>query len=233
MHKTIIAFGGIPFAAKTDYVLERYILAQSGVEKPSILFIPTASGDAVQYIAAFYSFFNQLPCTPRHLGLFNIPKKLDLESYILSHDIIFVGGGNTYNLLLLWKAWGIDTILRMAWEKGKIMVGSSAGSLCWFTEGITDSFPEGLSVLPCMGFLPMSNCPHYNDEINRRPAYHAALAAGTIGSGIAQDQYVGLHFRDTTLYKAVTNKPNQHAYAVSYDGEKIIETVITAELLTP
>jgi len=231
MVKTIIAFGGIPLSNKTDFVLEKYILAQSGQEKPSILFIPTASGDSATYIAAFYSVFHQLPCTPRHLSLFDAPKGLDIKTYILSHDIIFVGGGNTVNLMLLWKAWGVDAILRTAWEHGKIMVGSSAGSLCWFAQGITDSLPEGLTAMSCMGFLPISNCPHYNDEPKRRPAYHKAMVAGQVGAGIAQDQYVGLHFRGTELYKAVTNKPQQNAYAVRLNGDEIVETVIVAELL--
>ena len=196
------------------------------------MFIPTASGDSDAKIVEFYSVFNQLPCTVHHLMLFNVPKKMNIEEYILSHDIIFIGGGNTYNLMLIWQAWGIDAILRKAWEQGKIMVGSSAGSLCWFEQGITDSLPEGLTVMSCMGFLPMSNCPHYNDEATRRPAYHRALAAGELKEGIAQDQFVGLHFRGTELYKAITNKVNQSAYAVSYDGEKVVETVIVTEKLS-
>jgi len=230
MIKTIIALGGASFRG-TDRILERYILAQSKKEKPSVLFIPTASGDAAAYIADFYDAFSQFSCTPAHLSLFTIPKGLDLETYILSFDVIFVGGGNTRNLLCLWQLWGVDLILRKAWEKGIILAGSSAGSLCWFRAGITDSFPEGLMVLPCMGFLPLSNCPHYNDEAGRRPVYHAAMVAGKIGTGIAQDQYVGLHFRGEELYKVVSSKQDQNAYHVSYDGGILKEIIIAAEKL--
>lgn len=206
MIKTIIALGGAGFY-KTDLVLERYILAQSGKSWPSVLFVPTASGDSPQYITAFYEVFNQLPCVPRHLSLFKAPKG-SLEAYVLNHDVICVGGGNTKNLLALWREWGLDDIMRKAWEKGIFLVGSSAGSLCWFEQGVTDSLPGALSVLNGLGFLPGSNCPHYNDESERRPSYQKFVSSGEIKSGIAQDQHVGLHFRGTELYNVVTNKLN-------------------------
>lgn len=227
MIKTIIAIGGAGFYS-TDFVLERYILAQASREKPSVLFVPTASGDSPQYITAFYEVFNQLPCVPRHLSLFKAPTGISLEDYVLSHDVIYVGGGNTKNLLALWREWGLDAIMRKAWEKGIVLSGSSAGSLCWFEQGITDSLPGALSVLPCLGFLPGSNCPHYNDESERRPSYQKFVALGEIKSGIAQDQCVALHYRGTELYKVVTNKDSQNAYSVMRIGDSVVETAISA-----
>ena len=228
MIPTIIAIGGASFYS-TEFALERYILAQANKEKPSVLFVPTASGDSPQYITAFYEVWNQLPCTPRHLSLFKAPTGISLEDYVLSHDIIFVGGGNTKNLLALWREWGLDVIMRKAWEKGIVLAGTSAGSLCWFEQGITDSLPGALSVLNCLGFLPGSNCPHYNDESQRRPSYQKFIAAGHIKPGIAQDQCVALHYRGTELYKVIAGKSNQRAYSVTRNGDTIAETIIEAE----
>jgi len=198
-------------------------------ENPRVLFVPTASGDSSQYITYFYEAFNQLACEPHHLSLFNPPKRVSLEEYVLSHDVIYVGGGNTKNLLVLWKAWGLDVIMRKAWEKGIVLAGTSAGSLCWFEQGITDSLPHALTVLDGLGFLPGSNCPHYNDESERRPSYQTFIQSGEIKSGVAQDQCVALHYRGTDLYQALISQPNQCAYDVFFDGEKVVERLIAAE----
>ncbi len=228
MEKTIIAIGGAGFY-NTDLVLEKYILAQSGKENPLILFVPTASGDSPQYITYFYDVFNQLSCKPSHLSLFNPPKHMPLEEYILSHDIIYVGGGNTKNLLALWREWKLDEIMRKAWEKGIILSGSSAGSLCWFEQGVTDSLPGRLSVLNGLGFLPGSNCPHYNDESERRPSYQRFVATQQIKPGVAQDQRVALHYRGTKIYKIVSNKNNQNAYWVEKTEDSFAEKVLNSE----
>lgn len=231
MNRTIIAIGGAGFY-KVNLVLERYILSQVDKENPRVLFVPTASGDSSQYITYFYEVFNQLPCVPHHLSLFNPPKNVSLEEYVLSHDVIYVGGGNTKNLLVLWKAWGLDLIMRKAWEKGIVLAGTSAGSLCWFEQGITDSLPHGLTVLDCLGFLPGSNCPHYNDESTRRPSYQKFVASGEIKPGIAQDQYVALHYRGAKLYRVVTSRAGQSAYEVSFDGQKNKEDLVVAEVIS-
>ena len=232
MNKTIIAVGGAGFS-RSEFVLERYILSQAEKAKPSVLFVPTASGDSPNYITLFYDTFNQLPCIPHHLSLFNPPKHVSLEEYVLSHDVIYVGGGNTKNLLVLWRAWGLDVIMRKAWEQGIVLAGSSAGSLCWFEQGITDSLPHALTVLDGLGFLPGSNCPHYNDEGERRPSYQKFLTSGEIKPGVAQDQYVALHYRDTKLHRVVSCVSDQHAYAVSVDDRaKVVELPIMAEKIS-
>ena len=127
--RQIIAMGGGGFSMEPDNpLLDHYILKQAETANPKICFLPTASGDSEQYISRFYSFFNDQNCDPSHLSLFNPPSR-DLESFVLEKDILYVGGGNTKNLLALWKEWGLDSILRKAWEEGVILAGLSAGAI--------------------------------------------------------------------------------------------------------
>lgn len=133
--RQIIALGGGGFSMEPDNpLLDLYILKQAKKAKPKICFIPTASGDSDNYISRYYNFFNQQDCKPSHLSLFE-PLTRELESCILEKDIVYVGGGNTKNLLALWKEWGLDAILRKAWDEGVILAGLGAGSICWFEEG--------------------------------------------------------------------------------------------------
>ena len=221
--RQIIALGGGGFSMEPDnHLLDVYILEQCKKEKPKICFIPTASGDADNYITRFYQFFDQYSCEPSHLSLFNPPTR-DLESFILDKDIIYVGGGNTKNLLALWKEWGLDQILKKAWEQGVLLAGISAGSICWFEEGVTDSFGDGLEKITCLGFLKGSNCPHYDGEKERRPSYHRLVQSETIQGGIAADDGVAVHYKEQEVYKIVSSRPHAKAYKVSYDNT-VIET---------
>ncbi|MBF2009266.1 MAG: peptidase E [Chlorogloeopsis fritschii C42_A2020_084] len=204
--KQIIAMGGGGFSMEPENpLLDMYILGQSQKERPKICFIPTASGDSDRYIVRFYSAFVKLSCTPSHLSLFQ-PPTADLRSFVLEQDIIYVGGGNTKNLITLWKEWGLDKIFREAWESGVILSGLSAGSICWFEEGVTDSIPGQLTKLKCLGFLKGSNCPHYDGEPERKPSYHRLLSEGLISEGYAADDGVGLHFIGNTLEKIVSSR---------------------------
>ncbi|MGE8036608.1 Type 1 glutamine amidotransferase-like domain-containing protein [Lysinibacillus sp. NPDC093692] len=215
--KQIIALGGGGFSMEPQNpLLDTYILRQSNKANPKICFVPTASGDSENYIASFYSFFDSQPCIPTHLSLFSPPTR-DLESFIMEKDIIYVGGGNTKNLLALWKEWSLASIFKTAWHEGILLTGISAGSICWFEEGITDSFGGELEPIKCLGFLPGSNCPHYDGEINRRPAYHNLVKANKLSSGIAVDDGVAVHFIDREIHKIVSSKPNGKAYKVSLD----------------
>jgi dipeptidase E len=156
--RQIIALGGGGFSMEPDNpLLDLYILKQAKKPTPKICFIPTASGDSDHYISRYYNFFNKQNCNPSHLSLFKPPTR-DLEGFLLEKDIIYVGGGNTRNLLALWKEWGLDNILRKAWNQGIVLAGVSAGSICWLEEGVTDSFGEGLEPIKCLGFLKGSNC---------------------------------------------------------------------------
>lgn len=133
--------GGGGFSMEPDNpLLDRYVLEISRSERPAVCFLPPASGDAEGYINGFYAAFDRFPCRPSHLSLFK-PPKADLRSFILDQDVIYVGGGNTRNLLVLWREWGLDRFLREAWEAGVVLSGISAGMICWFETGMTDSTP--------------------------------------------------------------------------------------------
>ncbi len=226
--KQIIALGGGGFSEEPENpLLDAYILKQSGKSNPKICYIPTASGDSDECISWFYNFFEQQLCHPSHLSLFKPPSR-DLESYLLEKDILYVGGGNTRNLLILWKEWGLDTIIRKAWEQGIILAGISAGSICWFEEGVTDSYGGELEPLSCLGFLKGSNCPHYDGEEARRPSYHQLLTARQVNRGIAVDDGAAVHFIDQKISKVVSSRPQAKAYEVYLDGqvkEVVLETL--------
>lgn len=225
--KQIIALGGGGFSMEPENpLLDRYILKQVGKTNPKIGFIGTASGDAEGYISNFYNFFEKEDCQPSHLSLFKPPTR-DLESFVLEKDILYVGGGNTKNLMILWKEWGLDTILKKAWEQGIVLAGISAGSLCWFEEGVTDSYGDELEPLNCLGFLAGSNCPHYDGEADRRPTYHKLVSSQKLQPGYAADDGVALHFIDQQLHKVVSSRPTAKAYRVEFD-----ENVIERELET-
>lgn len=221
--RQIIAMGGGGFSMEPDnLLLDQYILSQAYTDVPKICFIPTASGDADNYIERFYETFNKLTCDPFNLSLFS-PNFIDLKAYVLQHDILYVGGGNTRNMLSLWKEWGLDTILKEAYEKGVILAGISAGSLCWFEEGVTDSMNDNLSKIDGLGFLTGSNCPHYDGESNRRPSYHELMASGEIKEGYAVDDGVALHFKDEKLSASVSSRATAKAYAVNQKEKEVIE----------
>lgn len=229
--RQIIALGGGGFLMEPENpLLDQYILTQSHKPNPKICFLPTASGDSEDFIERFYRSFEKMNCIPSHLSLFNPPTR-NIKDYILSKDIIYVGGGNTKNLLAIWKDWGLDSILKEAWEHGIVLSGISAGSLCWFEEGITDSFGYGLDSIECLGFLKGSNCPHYDGEIDRRPTYHKLISSGTLQSGFGVDDGVGLHFIDLDIHKIVSSRPSAKAYKVEYLSNQVIEEALHVKYL--
>jgi dipeptidase E len=166
-----------------------------------------------------------------HLPLFRLAVN-ELRSFLLGQDIIYVGGGNTRNMLVLWREWGLDVILREAWEKGTILCGISAGSICWFEQGLSDSIAAGeLRPLNCLGFLQGSNCPHYDGEPLRRPCFHAFVSEGLMMDGYAADDWVGLHYVGSKLHQIVSAKPNANAYEVRRNGAGSFEKVMKPVLL--
>src|SRR5262245_2380311 len=176
--KQIIAMGGGGFSMEPDNLaLDRYVLEQTRKPRPRVCFVPTASGDSLDYINRFYASFQTLDCEPSYLAVFSGPTG-SWRDYILEQDVIYVGGGTTRNLLAVWREWGLDEILREAWARGIVLTGISAGSICWFEDGITHSIPGSLTPLRCLGFLKGSNCPHYDGEADRRPAFHRLLREG-------------------------------------------------------
>lgn len=211
MKTQIIAMGGSTMYARDEkFLLEKYILEQSPKENPRICFLPTATGDADQSIVRFYEVFAHFQCQRTHLSLFNPPK--EYESILMQQDVIYVSGGNTRNLLALWRTWGLDKILYNAWQKGVVLAGYSAGAICWFEEGVSDYIPSELNRLEALGFLTGSHCPHYNSESNRRPRYQELVAAKQIKPGIAADDGVGLHYIDAQLARIVSATTAGRAY---------------------
>lgn len=218
--RQIIAMGGGGFSMEPDNpLLDQYILKQANKARPKICFIPTASGDADSYIEKFYNFFNQQDCEPSHLSLFK-PHTRNLEAFVLQQDIIYVGGGNTKNLLVLWKEWGLDQLLKTAWDQGVVLAGLSAGSICWYEQGVTDSYGDKLEPLEALGFLPGSHCPHYDGEAERRPTYRQFVEQGTLQPGIAADDGAAVHYIDQDIKKVVSSRLAAKAYRVFQGGEE-------------
>lgn len=233
MKGTIIAMGGGGFSTEVDNsLLDQYILDSSSIKQPKICFVPTASGDNKDYISKFFSAFSQHECQPFCLSLFK-PQIEDIESFLLGMDIIYVGGGNTKNMLALWEAWGIPKILEKCMTKGIMLAGVSAGIICWFEAGITDSYHGKLSPINGLGFLTGSVCPHCDSEESRVSTYIEYLEKDQIPFGYALDDGVALHFKDGHLLKVVASKSDAQAYFISKKDTSIdknqlkITTLIT------
>ena len=221
--RRIVAVGGGGFVSTPESPLIDYVLGAAGKPRPRVCFVPTAGGDALPYVAMFYRGCAARDCEPSDLPLFNRTGE-DLREKLLAQDVIWVGGGNTANLLAIWRAHGVDRIMREAWEAGVVLSGSSAGMICWFEASITDSFGPQLAALEDgLGFLPGSACPHFDGEERRRPVYRAAIAAGFPG-GYAADDQVALRFDGAELAECVTAREGASAWRVDSDGERALPT---------
>jgi peptidase E len=217
----IVGLGGGGDTAEQWGLLHDYVLGIVGKERPRLLFVPTAAADDASYTVWFYEQFAGR-ADVSHLKTFPWPPP-GLRDLVLSQDSICVSGGNTANMLAIWRVHGIDALMREAWENGIVLWGSSAGMICWFEHGVTDSFGPELDATECLGFLPGSACPHYDGEAQRRPRYRA-LVDGGLPDGLAAEDGVALHFEGTDLVEAVTCRPGAAAYSVTRSGEERLET---------
>ena len=230
--RQIIALGGGGFGVDpTNLALDRYILAQARMSEPAVAFVPTASGESDNYIVRFYTAYLGLPCRPSHLAFFR--RTPDLRSYLLAQDVIYVGGRNTKSMLAVWREWGVPELLREAWESGIVLAGISAGAICWFEQGVTDSFADQLRVLDCLGFLPGSCCPHYSGEPERRPSFHQLLRRGEIAPGFAIDDGGAIHFIGDQVYRVVASRQGATAYRVHSMGAEVREEPMPVDYLRP
>jgi peptidase E len=228
----ILAIGGSSVLANsTDWPLHQYLLDLSGRDRPRICFIGTASGDDPMYRAGFYATFAR-HAEASHLDLFGRTVD-DVGSFLLDQDVVFVGGGNTANLLAVWRVHGVDKALKAAWEQGVVLAGPSAGGMCWFAGGLTDSFGPGLAPLnDGLKLLPGSFCPHYDSESLRRPRYEEVVGSGALPDGYAADDGVGILFNGREPEEVVASMPGQHAYRVERrKGNAVEETQLRARLL--
>lgn len=225
----IIALGGGGFSDGRDPRLDVYVLEQARVSRPSISFVGTASGDSDRYLANFYSRFVQLDCKPTHLSLFR--RAPELREHILAQDVIYVGGGNTKSMLAVWRDWGLPELLREAYLAGAVLAGISAGAICWFEQGVTDSVDGDLGPLDCLGILEGSCCPHYTGEPERRPSYHRLIASGEMRSGIAIDDGAAAHFSGGALKCVVAEREAAGACEVGVAEGAVRESPLSVERL--
>lgn len=232
MKRQIIAIGGaaLPMGQDNNLLLVDYFLKQTRKRRPRVCFIGTAHGDAESGRLRFYSSFGQFECRPTHLPLFARTPR-DLESFVLEQDALFVGGGNTRSMLAVWRDWGLVAHLHKAWQQGIVLGGWSAGSICWFEQGITDSIAGPLTTLDCLGFLPGSNCPHYDSEPQRRPVYRRMIARGRVADGLAADDGVALHFIGGRLARVVSARRQARGWQLVRRGDRAVERALPTRYL--
>jgi dipeptidase E len=231
----IVALGGGGFSMERENpLLDDYVLALAGCARPRVCFLPTASGDADHYVVRFYRRFSA-GCEASHVSLFRRDQgtggvEEDLERHLLAQDVIYVGGGNVVSMLGAWRAHGLDVVLARAWQRGIVLCGPSAGSLCWFAEALS-AFHGSCQRVRGLGLLPYSNCVHYDAEPQRRAAYHRLVREGMRG-GFAAEDGVGLHFRAAQLARVVSSRAGGRAYSIELaDDGAVRETPLQASYL--
>lgn len=229
--RQVIALGGGGFSMEPDNpLLDRYILSQSAARKPKVCFIPTASGDAEGYIEGFRKAFSAFDCIPSHLAL-SRPPAADLADYVLEKDILYVGGGDTVRMLEAWREHGLDRILRQAWEQGVVLAGLSAGSMCWYEEGVNCDDDGQANVVQGLGLIPGSHSPHYDSEPEYRRGYHELLRSGRIRAGVGVSDGAGIHYIGCRIHRVVGSRRDARIYGVeAFDG-KVAETEMIPEYL--
>jgi dipeptidase E len=209
----ILAMGGFPDDALLEHALR---LARGN----RVLYVPSAVREDPDQIVFWYDRLRAHGRTT-HLAFFPWPPA-KLRELTLEHDVVLVNGGNTANALAIWRLHGFDEILRDAWQEGVLLTGWSAGMICWFEHGVTDSFGPDLAPMECLGLLPGSACPHYDGQDLRRPVYTQLVADG-FPAGLAADDDVGVYYVGTELREVVTSREGATAYRVMPDGEQRLD----------
>ena len=230
--RRILAIGGGGFSGSAeDSPLDEYAIGLNALDRPRVCLLPTASGDPEAQIDRFYRVYEPLGCELSHVSLFRLGSHpLDLREHLLSRDVIYVGGGSMLNLLALWRVHGVDSLLAEAWQRGVVLVGVSAGCMCWFEAGITRT--RGMpSPAIGLGLLPWTLSVHDASDPRRRAEYRTRVAEGMPG-GFAVEDGVGLLFGGTDLVEAVTARPQARAYRVELEGSQVVERPIEPRLLT-
>ena len=217
------------FSALVPYAVE---LSGAHGRTPRVSYLGTASGDSVEAASHLSEAARLAGLDLSHLRLFTMPNVDDIEAHLLAQDVVWVGGGSVANLLAIWRVHGLDAIFRRVWESGVVLAGVSAGSICWYRGGTTDSFgPELRAVTTGLALLPYDNGVHYDSEARRRPLVHRLVAEGVLGETHCTDDGVGLVYRGTELVEAVTEQDGKSAYVVRYvDGVAVEEPLETRRL---
>jgi peptidase E len=205
----------------------------TGKSRPRLCYLPTASADRESGDITWYQNCAPLNVEPHVQASFISSYRMNQswEEALLSMDGIVASGGNTLNQQAIWRAQGIDTVLREAWDRGIVLGGASAGSLCWFEEGTTDSRPKELSIVQCLGFIKGSHSPHYDREAPRRPTYQRLIASGQLKPGYACDNDAGIYFEDNTVKRVVSTRPGAKVYYVSVVNGQVVEKPLEPEMI--
>jgi peptidase E len=211
-----------------------YLIALTGKAEPRICYLPTAVGDSPIHISNWFEVCSQHPVKPfvQRMFISSYTQKQSFEEVLLSMDAIVVSGGNTLNMMAILEAHGIDEVLRKAWDKGIVLSGGSAGSLCWFEHGTTDSRPKEVSQVECLGFLKGSHCPHYDSETTRRPLYHSLIRSGQFKPGYACDDRAAILFEDQEVKSVVAVNEQSNAYYVYTENGEVKEKVLPKTILS-
>ncbi|MCG3179930.1 MAG: hypothetical protein BIFFINMI_02280 [Phycisphaerae bacterium] len=229
----ILAFGGGGIWAEHNATpMREFLLGLTGKDRPRVCLLPTATGDEQRIIDAFYGCLTADLAATSHVPLFDrLAGPADPCKHLLSQDLIWVGGGNTANMLAIWRVHGIDRALRRAWESGVVLAGGSAGAICWFHGGTTDSFGPLAAINDGLKFLRGSFCPHYDAEPGRRPLYRRLVASGRLPSGLAMDDGAAAHFVGTKLAEVVTWRPSARGFRMTRRGSRAAETPLPVRCL--
>ena len=223
--KNIVAIGGGGFGRSLGSLeIEKYIISLISKKRPKICFIPTASGDSSLYKLNFYRAFSKLDCIVSHIDFFS--RTENLEDKVLTQDIIYVGGGNTKSMLAVWKEWNLQNILKNAYERGIVMSGVSAGAICWFDKGITDSFAKELSILDCLGIVDGIACPHFDEEKEREPFVNDIIKRGIIKSCICIEGNCALHIKNDFQYSSIDFGDGKKCFRIFRDNNNLKKEII-------
>jgi dipeptidase E len=227
----IVAIGGGGFSdLEIITPIDRYLLDLTGKDRPRVCFIGTATGDSERYLTKFYRAYSSVAIAT-DLSLFGAPDAAYV-SRVMEQDLVFVGGGNTANLLAVWRLHGLDMLLRQAWESGTVLAGISAGAICWFEACLTDSFGPQLAPLrDGVGLLPGSAAPHLALDPERRPRFVAEIRAGNLPDGIGVDDGAAAHFVGTKLERVVSEVPDRSASLFELHNGEVNETRLEATSL--
>jgi dipeptidase E len=236
--RRILAIGGGSFLMEDGpSPVDALILRIVDKPKPRVCFISTPSGDLPEHIDKFHQAFSSEVCEPSHLAFFRKPGDrsiplADFQKHLLQQDVVYVGGGNTKSALGVWREWGLDQVLSRAYEAGVLLCGMSAGAMCWFEAGLTDSFwGAEYRPLACLGLVPGGCAVHYNSDPERRPRLHAALQAGAIPSTTAIDDHSAVLFEDGQLSRTYRWSEGKGAYSVVAETNGVRETLLESENL--
>lgn len=225
--RNIVAMGG--GSAKESRPALNYLFKlakkQRQKRKLNVLVVATPSGDADSSLLRYYQILSKYDCHIEHLPFFERTPP-DLEGLVFEQDLIFVGGGNTKSMLAVWREYGFDKLVVKAWKSGIVLSGSSAGGICWFEQGLTDSYDESYTALDCLGILKGSCAPHYDGEEGRRETFQELIETGELKSGIAIDECVGLHFRGKKLLRIISGDDEKTAYKVNIKKGTVHESKI-------